>query len=122
MTRRSRLTRSRDFDAVYRKGRSVSTRYLVVYTFPREDDLAAGEGPRLGLAVSRKVGGAVARNRLKRRLRAVFDELSDRLPDEVDVVLSARPGLAEAAEERGHPWLMEQVDEALRLAERGAPA
>src|SRR5262245_43929286 len=72
VTRRSRLTRSRDFDAVYRKGRSVSTRYLVVYTFPREEELASGEGPRLGLAVSRKVGGAVARNRLKRRLRSVF--------------------------------------------------
>ncbi len=121
MTRRSRLTRSRDFDAVYRKGRSVSTRYLVVYTFPREDELA-GEGPRLGLAVSRKVGGAVARNRLKRRLRVVFEELAGRIPEDVDVVLSARPGLAEAAEERGHPWLVEQVEEALRLAGRGAVA
>jgi len=40
----------------------------------------------------------------------------------VDVVLSARPGLAEAAEERGHPWLVEQVEEALRLAGRGAVA
>ena len=115
MKRRHRLSRSRDFDAVYRKGRSVSTRYLVVYAFPREEELAE-EGPRLGLAVSRKVGGAVVRNRLKRRLRAAFEELAPEAtrPD-ADYVLSARSGLAEAAEERGAGWLREQVAEALRL-------
>ena len=48
MQRRHRLSRSRDFDAVYRHGRSVSTRFLVLYWFPRDD--ADGE-PRLGLAV-----------------------------------------------------------------------
>jgi ribonuclease P protein component len=114
--RRHRLSRSRDFDAVYRKGRSVSTRYLVVYAFPREEELDA-DGPRLGLAVSRKVGGAVVRNRLKRRLRAAFEELaSERARPDADYVLSARPGLAEAAEERGAGWLREQVAEALRLS------
>ena len=51
--RRHRLSRSRDFDAVYRHGRSVSTRFLVLYWFPREDD---GDGPRLGLAVPKAVG------------------------------------------------------------------
>lgn len=119
MKRRHRLSRSRDFDAVYRKGRSVSTRYLTVYSFPREEELD-GDGPRLGLAVSRKVGGAVARNRLKRRLRGAFDELAPEAarPDS-DYVLSARPGLAEAAEERGAGWLREQVAEALRLAAGG---
>ena len=116
MKRRHRLSRSRDFDAVYRKGRSVSTRYLVVHAFPREEDSGA-EGPRLGLAVSRKVGGAVVRNRLKRRLRAAFEELAPEAarPD-ADYVLSARPGLAEATEERGAGWLREQVAEALRLS------
>ena len=73
MKRRHRLSRSRDFDAVYRHGRSVSTRYLVLYAFPREE--GDGEGPRLGLAVSRQLGGAVERNRLKRRLRAAFEEV-----------------------------------------------
>ena len=116
MKRRHRLSRSRDFDAVYRKGRSVSTRYLVVYAFPREED-ADADGPRLGLAVSRKIGGAVVRNRLKRRLRAAFEELAPEAarPD-ADYVLSARPGLAEATEERGAGWLREQVTEALRLS------
>ena len=125
MTRRHRLSRSRDFDAVYRKGRSFSTRYLVVYLFPREDADEPVDGPRLGLAVPRKVGGAVQRNRLKRRLRAVFEELASSLPPEHDYVLSAREGLAEAAEANGAAWLADQVGEALRLAEtpeRGATA
>jgi ribonuclease P protein component len=114
--RRHRLSRSRDFDAVYRKGRSVSTRYLVVYAFPREEEPDV-DGPRLGLAVSRKVGGAVVRNRLKRRLRAVLDELAlEAARPDADYVLAARPGLAEAAEERGAAWLRGQVAEALRLS------
>jgi ribonuclease P protein component len=113
--RQHRLSRSRDFDTVYRKGRSVSTRFLVLYSFPREDD-PAGD-PRLGLAVSRQLGGAVERNRLKRRLRASFEELVERLPAGHDYVLIARPGLAEAVESRGFPWLTERVDEVFSLAE-----
>jgi ribonuclease P protein component len=113
--RRQRLTRSRDFDAVYRRGRSVSARYLVLYSFPR--DQGDYEGPRLGLAVSRQLGGAVERNRLKRRLRAAFEELCDPLPAGNDYVLIARPGLTEAIESRGFPWLCERVAEVFRLSE-----
>jgi ribonuclease P protein component len=112
MKRRHRLSRSRDFDAVYRHGRSTATRYLVLYSFPRED--ADGEGPRLGLAVSRQLGGAVERNRLKRRLRAAFEEVSGGLPSGNDYVLIARPGLGDALEGRGFPWLVERVDEVFR--------
>jgi ribonuclease P protein component len=112
MKRRHRLSRSRDFDAVYRHGRSTATRYLVLYSFPREE--ADGEGPRLGLAVSRQLGGAVERNRLKRRLRAAFDEVAEGLPTENDYVLIARPGLGDAAESRGFSWLVERVDELFR--------
>ena len=115
MKRRNRLSRSRDFDAVYRKGRSVSTRYLTVYTFPREE-LEDVEGPRVGFAVSRKVGGAVARNRLKRRLRAAWDEVATDARTDSDYVLSARPGLVEAVEQHGAGWLRGQVAEALGLA------
>jgi ribonuclease P protein component len=113
--RQHRLSRSRDFDAVYRKGRSVSTRFLVLYSFPRVEDPEGG--PRLGLAVSRQLGGAVERNRLKRRLRAAFDELTERLPAGHDYVLIARPGLGEALDSRGFPWFSERVDEVFRLAE-----
>ncbi len=115
MKRRNRLSRSRDFDAVFRKGRSVSTRYLVLYAFPREDD-ADGEA-RLGLAVSRQLGGAVERNRLKRRLRAAYDELEPSLPAGDDYVLIARPGLREAIESRGFAWLVERVGDVFRRAQ-----
>jgi len=123
MKRRNRLSRSRDFDAVYRQGRSVSTRYLVLYAFPRPDEVE--EESRLGLAVSRKVGGAVERNRVKRRLRAAFEQLQESLPCGRDFVLIARPGLAEAAETNGFEWLEERVREVFRLvegADRGARA
>jgi ribonuclease P protein component len=116
--RRNRLSRSRDFDAVYRKGRSVSTRYLILYDFPRPDE--SGEEPRLGLAVSRKVGGAVERNRIKRRLRSAFDDVREDLPAGHDYVLIARPGFGEAAEARGYEWVLERVREVFGLAQGDA--
>jgi ribonuclease P protein component len=112
--RRHRLSRSRDFDAVYRHGRSVSTRFLVLYWFPRED--GAEDGARLGLAVPKAVGTAVVRNRVKRRLREVFRARLPELPQHQDYVLVVRPGLAEAAEARGFEWLSERVDEILGKA------
>ena len=69
LPRRGRLSRSADFDRVMRNGRSHAGRDLVLYVFPRGGD----EPPRLGLSVSRKVGGAVDRNRVKQ----VFWNLSD---------------------------------------------
>jgi ribonuclease P protein component len=109
--RRQRLSRSRDFDAVYRQGRSVSTRTLTLHWFSRDAD--ADRTARLGLAIPRAVGPAVARNRLKRQLRAVWGELGDDVPPGRDYVLAARPGLAEAAESRGYEWLVEQVREVI---------
>lgn len=114
MHRRHRLSRSRDFDTVYRHGRSVSTRFLVLYWFPREED---GAGPRVGLAVPKTVGTAVVRNRMKRRLRELFRVRLPNLPVDRDYVLVVRPGLAEAAEQRGFDWLGERVDEILGKAE-----
>ena len=113
MQRRHRLSRSRDFDAVYRHGRSVSTRFLVLYWFPRED----GDGePRLGLAVPKATGGAVVRNRIKRQLREVWRERLGSIPAGRDYVLIARPGLPGAVESRGFDWLAERVDEVLAKA------
>ena len=114
MQRRARLSRSRDFDAVYRQGRSASTRFLVLYWFPRgEDD---EDEPRLGLAVPKSVGNAVVRNRVKRQLRETWQELADRARPGHDYVLVVRPGLAEPADSRGHAWLVERVGEALDKA------
>jgi ribonuclease P protein component len=111
--RRHRLSRSRDFDAVYRQGRSTSTRFLVLYWFDRDGD--PGE-PRLGLAVPKAAGNAVARNRIKRQLREVWRERLERVPTGRDYVLIAKPGLPEAVETNGFGWLGERVDEVLQKA------
>ena len=120
MKRRHRLSRSRDFDAVYRKGRSVSTRYLTVYTFPREDP-AEADGPRLGLAVSRKVGDAVTRNRLKRRLRARVGR-ARRATRARTPTTSSRPGPASPRRpsSTAAPGCGSRSREALGLARDGA--
>jgi len=87
--RRRRLSRSAEFERVYRQGRSKANRYLVLYAFPREE--GSDEGPRLGLSVSRRVGGAVDRTRVKRVLREAFWEEARRLPEGSDYVVVARP-------------------------------
>jgi ribonuclease P protein component len=91
---RSRLSRSSDFKRVYRQGSSVASRFLVLYYFKRSIE-TDGEGPRLGLSVSKRLGGAVVRNRIKRLLREAFRACEGRLASEYDYVVIARPQLLE---------------------------
>lgn len=95
--RAGRLSRSAEFDRVYRQGRSVANRYLVLYTFPRGD----GESTRVGLSVGRKVGGAVERNHLKRLLREACERQAGALPSGHDVVLVARAAAGELGRSDG---------------------
>ena len=99
--KRGRLSRSAEFERVYRQGRSVGNRFLVLYSFPRASAGEPADGTRLGVSVSRKVGGAVDRNKVKRLLREAFVTLSDQLPPDQDVVVVARPEVRELAEREG---------------------
>jgi ribonuclease P protein component len=96
--KRRRLSRSAEFERVYRQGRSKGNRFLVLYAFPREN---ADDGPRLGLSVGRRVGGAVDRTRVKRVLREAFWEEAPRLPVGSDYVVVARPESLALAEREG---------------------
>jgi ribonuclease P protein component len=116
-TRSRRLSRSADFDAVYRRGRSASSRHLVVYAFAREPGAGPTE-PRVGLTVSRKVGGAVERNRVKRLLREASARVAASLDAPFDLVIVARPGLAEVLAEERLEWLEAELRELAARASR----
>jgi ribonuclease P protein component len=110
-SKRRRLSRSGEFDRVYRDGSSHATRYLVLYTFPRGDEQA--DEPRLGVSVSRKVGGSVERNRVKRALREAFWGLSDRLPEGHDFVIVARSEINDLIDREGTAGVTASLEEAL---------
>ena len=88
LSRGMRLRKSNEFAAIAKSGRSWRTRHLVLRTLQQERD-----SNQFGFSVSRRVGNAVVRNRLKRRLREIVKQLPT--SDGWDIVLSPRNGAAE---------------------------
>jgi ribonuclease P protein component len=89
--RTDRLLRSQEFHEVSRTGRRVAVKPFVALIAGSED---VGSGHRLGVTVSRKVGNAVMRNRVKRCIRAWFRAGRGQLTGARDVVIIARPPAA----------------------------
>lgn len=90
-SKRTRLTDSPEFERVYRQGTAYRGKLFSVHAFPNEHG-----NPRLGLSVSRKVGNAVTRNAVRRRLREVFYSCLTEITGSLDLVVSARPAAAAA--------------------------
>ncbi|GMR11581.1 MAG: ribonuclease P protein component [Anaerolineae bacterium] len=104
MNRKNRLTSTTEFRRVRRTGKSYAHPLILLIASP-----SIGEHSRYGVTASRAIGGAVRRNRAKRRMRAALREFE--LSPGRDLILVARPGLDEA------PW-SELVDAVRNLLKK----
>ena len=95
MTRVWRLRPRGEFERIRQNGRSWPHRFFVLIVLPQPDRLEAP--PRIGIAAGKKLGGAVTRNRYKRKLRAAVRQVYLNIPGGVDVILIARAPIAEAS-------------------------
>ena len=91
-----RLRKTRQFEPVYRARNVLVGQYVVIYVLPNE-----GEHSRLGVSVSRKVGNAVCRNRIKRIFREAFRLSKNEMPGGLDIIMIPRRGKSD--------WPMKEV-------------
>lgn len=91
MKKEFRIKKNKDFQTVFQKGRSFANRQFVVYLLPKEGQ----DFFRIGLSVSKKIGNAVTRNRIKRYIRQSILEMKDQLLPGYDYVIIARKPAAE---------------------------
>lgn len=91
MRKELRIKKNKEFQEVFKKGKSVANRQFVVYVLKKEHQ----ETFRIGLSVSKKLGNAVVRNRIKRYIRQTFLELKDDVQSGNDYVIIARKPTSE---------------------------
>ncbi|MHB1325703.1 MAG: ribonuclease P protein component [Thermoleophilia bacterium] len=115
MDKKHRLTRSADFQRAYRQGKSVAGRQAVLYYFERVSE-SEEDASRLGVSVSKKVGGAVVRNQVKRVLKEIFRELQERTAPNYDYVIIARHGLPDFLEKNRHEEVVAMITDLFRRA------
>jgi ribonuclease P protein component len=120
LTRASRLTTGRDFSETIRRGRRAGARCLVVHLDAGPSD--AADPARAGFVVSRSVGPAVTRNRVKRRLRHLVRAHLTELPPASRLVVRALPGAGSATSEQLERDLRGALHRALHRVGRGADA
>lgn len=89
MNKKQRIKKNAEFQKIFKKGKSFANRQFVVYTMENEYDYF-----RIGLSVSKKVGNAVVRNRIKRYIRQSFLELNDSVTGNKDYIIIARNSAA----------------------------
>jgi ribonuclease P protein component len=90
--RQHRIVRSSDYRLIYGNGLKLNSERFVL--FGRENKLGHH---RLGITVSRKVGGAVVRNRVKRMFREIFRKSAADFPSQYDLVVNAKRACADAS-------------------------
>ena len=88
MKKRFRVKKEKDFSAIFKEGKSFANRKFVIYRLENNE-----QHFRVGLSVSKKLGNAVMRNRIKRRIRHILIEHKNQLVENVDFVVIARKGV-----------------------------
>ena len=88
MKKRFRVKKEKDFSAIFKKGKSFANRKFVIYRLENNE-----QHFRVGLSVSKKLGNAVMRNQIKRRIRHILIEHKNQLVENVDFVVIARKGV-----------------------------
>lgn len=106
MKKTYRVKREQDFQTIFTQGQNTANRRFVVYRLPKNQ-----KHFRVGLSVSKKLGNAVTRNQIKRRIRHVLTEVRSQLTQD-DFVIIARKGV----EELTYQELKQNLHHVLKLA------